>query len=171
MGAGALCRLLADNPARFDRMVIFLPAALDTPRAEPARQRLAALLEAVQDGDAAAVAEAITPEVPPPLRDTPTGWGYYRTRLEQLMRDGLGAGLADLPDQAPLTDAALLSAVRTPTLVIGCRGDDLHPVEVAQRLATVLPNATLHVYPQARPLWTERADVRDRIAGFLAGET
>lgn len=54
-----------------------------------------------------------------------------------------------------------------PALVIANAGDDLHPVEVAERLAAALPQATLHVYDRPGVLWSERADLRDRIAGFL----
>src|SRR6266545_1894115 len=124
LGAGALCRLLADNPSRFERVVLFLPAVLDVARPEPARRRLSALLAAVQAGDAAAVAEEISQEVPAHLRGTPTAWSYLRQRLDQLMRDGLAAGLAALPDQAPVADASLLAEVAAPVLVIVCRRRD-----------------------------------------------
>jgi pimeloyl-ACP methyl ester carboxylesterase len=167
LGAGALCRLLADNHSRFDRVVLFLPAVLDTPRSEPAQRRLSVLLAAVQASDAAATAEAVSQEVPAHLRGTPTAWTYLRQRLDQLMRDGLGAGLAGLPEQVAVTDAALLNEVPAPVLVIGCRGDELHPAEVAEALAGVLPRATLHVYDKPGVLWTQRSDLRERIAGFL----
>jgi pimeloyl-ACP methyl ester carboxylesterase len=169
LGAGALCRLLADNPGRFDRIVLFLPAVLDTPRPEPTRRRLRALLDAVEAGDAAATAEVISAEVPPQLRGTPTAWTYLRQRLDQLMRDGLGAGLAALPEQAPIADVAALAEVTAPALVIGCRGDDLHPAGVAEALARALPQARLHIYDKPGVLWTQRADLRERVAGFLNG--
>ena len=54
-------------------------------------------------------------------------------------------------------------------LVIGCAGDDLHPVAVAEQLAAALPHATLHVYDRPGVLWTERADLRERISTFLNG--
>ena len=65
MGAGALCRLLADNPGRFTKVVFFLPAVLDTPRPGAAHARLADLLDAVEAGDAAQVAELISQDAPP----------------------------------------------------------------------------------------------------------
>lgn len=167
LGAGALCRLLADNPGRFDRLVFFLPAVLDQVRTAAARERLEALLEAVQAGDAAAVADAIAQETPAQVRNTPATWAYIRQRLDQLMRDGLGTGLADLPEQVAVSDVAALAEVRAPALVIGCRGDETHPTEVAERLAAVLPDARLHVYDRPGVLWTERADLRERIAEFL----
>ncbi|MFE9694410.1 alpha/beta fold hydrolase [Micromonospora sp. NPDC005806] len=169
LGAGALCRLLAESPERFDKLVFFLPAVLDTPRGEVARARLTDLLDAVADGDASALADVVSLELPPSVRNTPAGWAYLRQRLDQLLRDGLAPGLASLPEQAPLRDAKALAGVTAPALVIGCAGDDLHPASVAEQLAAALPHATLHVYDRPGVLWTERADLRERISTFLNG--
>ena len=155
------------DPSRFVKAVFFLPAALDTPRPGPAQQRLADLLEAVESGDAAQVAELISQEAPPPVRNTPAVWAFLRQRLDQLMRDGLAAGLAGLPGQVPVSDASALRAVTASALVIAGRGDDLHPVAVAEQLAEVLPTATLYVYDRPGVIWTERADLRERISSFL----
>jgi pimeloyl-ACP methyl ester carboxylesterase len=167
LGAAALCRLLADNPRRFDRVVFFLPAVLDVPRPKVARQRLTYLLAALESEDAAEVADVIAQEAPAAVRNTPAAWSYLRQRLEQLMRDGLAEELAELIDQVPITDPTPLREVVAPALVLACRGDELHPVEVAERLAAALGCATLHVYDRPGVLWTERVDVRERIAGFL----
>ncbi|PGH41625.1 alpha/beta hydrolase [Micromonospora sp. WMMA1996] len=169
LGAGALCRLLAESPERFEKLVFFLPAVLDTPRGEAARARLTGLLDAVADGDASALADVVSLELPPSVRNTPAGWAYLRQRLDQLLRDGLAPGLAGLPEQTPLTDAGALAAVTAPALVIGCQGDDLHPAAVAEQLAAALPHATLHVYDRPGFAWTERADLRERISTFLNG--
>ncbi|RIV37208.1 alpha/beta fold hydrolase [Micromonospora radicis] len=169
LGAGALCRLLVESPERFERLVFFLPAALDQPRGPVAQARLTELLTAVESGDAAAVAEVVSVELPPAVRNTPAGWAYLRQRLDHLLRDGLAAGLADLPGQAPVPDAGRLAAVTAPALVIACEGDDLHPVSVAEQLAAALPGATLHRYARPGVLWTERADLRGRISEFLNG--
>lgn len=167
LGAGALCRLLADHPTRFDRVVFFLPAVLDTRRPEHARARIAALLEAVESGDAAAVAEVVAEGVPSSVRDTPAVWAYLRGRIDQLMRDGLAPALESLPEQVAVPDVTMLAAVTAPALVIGCRGDHLHPVAVAEELAATLPGATLHLYDEPGVLWTQRADLRGRISRFL----
>nr|WP_205862331.1 alpha/beta hydrolase [Planosporangium thailandense] len=167
LGAGALCRLLADNPNRFEKAVFYLPAVLDRPRPQIATKRLTDLLAAIEDGDAAAVAEVVALEIPAQLRNTPAAWAYLRQRIEQLMRDGLADGLADLPAQTAIVDRAALGEVTASALVLACRGDDLHPVSVAEDLAAALPDATLHVYDRPGMLWTDRADVRERIAGFL----
>src|SRR4029453_3682141 len=52
MGAGALCRLLADTPDRFERVVLYLPAPLDGVRPPVAVARLSRLLAAVGSGGA-----------------------------------------------------------------------------------------------------------------------
>lgn len=167
LGAGALCRLLADHPTRFTHAVFFLPAVLDAPRPAAARERFAALLAAVTDGDAAAVAEALVQEVPAPARSTPAARAYLRQRIDQLMRDGLAPALATLPDQAAVADLSRLHQASARALVLANAGDDLHPVAVAERLAAALPKATLHVYDEPGVLWTQRDDLRARVSAFL----
>jgi len=167
LGAGALCRLLADNANRFDRLVFFLPAVLDEPTAGSGGARLAALLDALAGGDANAVADTVAQEIPAAARGSASARSYLRQRVDQLMRDGLAAGLAELPARSAVADAGALAEVTAPALVIGCRGDELHPPDVAARLAGSLPGARLHVYDRPSVVWTERDDLRTRIAGFL----
>ncbi|BCB80183.1 hypothetical protein GCM10022251_06470 [Phytohabitans flavus] len=167
LGAGALCHLLAESPERFERVVFFLPAVLDKPRAAAARDRLTALVEAVQSGDVSAVADAVSADTPAAVRNTPAGWAYLRQRIDQLMRDGLASELTSLADQAAVAAPADLAAVTARALVISSAGDDLHPASVAEQLAAALPRAELHLYDRPGILWSERADLRDRISTFL----
>lgn len=169
LGAGALCRLLAETPDRFEKVVLFLPAVLDRPRPEAARRRLVNLLEAINSGDLPTVANAVVEEIPPSARNGASGWAYVRQRLNTLMNAGLSSGLLTLPDQVPVPDVNLLRDVSAKVLVIGCIGDDLHPASVAEELASVLPDATLHIYNRPSVLWHERADLRERVSGFLNG--
>jgi pimeloyl-ACP methyl ester carboxylesterase len=169
LGAGALCRLLVESPERFDRVVFYLPAVLDEPRSPAVRQRLDDLLDAIESGDESELAEEVSRELPPAVRNTPAGWAYLRQRLEQLQRDGLAPALSTLPDQFPVRDRSALASVTAHALVIGCAGDELHPAPVAEQLAQALPNATLHIYDKPGVLWTERADLRARISDFLNG--
>ena len=167
LGAAALCRILAESPGRFERVVFFLPGVLDERRPPVANERLDNLLAAIAGRDASAVAEQVAVELPPAVRNTPAGWAYLRQRLDQLMRDGLAPALATLPDQVAIRDASVLAGVTAEALVIGCLGDDLHPVQVAERLAEALPRAALHVYDRPGVLWTDRADLRRRVADFF----
>ncbi|WP_117208332.1 alpha/beta fold hydrolase [Allorhizocola rhizosphaerae] len=167
LGAGALCRLLAETPDRFAKVVFFLPAVLDRPRPDAARAKLADLLEAINSGDVTAVANAVVDEIPPSLRNGSSGWAYVRQRINNLMNTGLSTGLLTLPDQIPVPNKELLKAVTAEALVIGCLGDDLHPSSVAVELAEVLPDATLHIYNRPSVLWHERLDLRERVSTFL----
>jgi 3-oxoadipate enol-lactonase len=167
MGAGALCRLLASTPDRFERVVLYLPAPLDGVRPPAAEARLRRLLAAVESGREALVAEAVEPELPPSVRDTPDGRGYLRQRVEQLLTDGLAPQLDTLWRAPAVPDESALAAFPGEALVIGCVGDEVHPVAVAERLAGLLPRAGLHVYDRPDVLWTSRRELRERISGFL----
>jgi 3-oxoadipate enol-lactonase len=170
LGAGALVRLLADNPTRFERVVFFLPAALASPRESVLAERFDALLTAAEEQDSATIADVIALEIPPSVRATPAGWAYLRQRVEQVVHFGLHPGLAELPRQAPLPDVSAVAALRAVTadaLVLGCHNDDLHPAGVAESLAGALPKCELHLYDAPGVLWNERADVRERVADFL----
>ncbi len=169
MGTGALCRLLAETPDRFERVVLYLPAPLDGVRPPVAATRLERLLAAVPSGEAAAVAEAVEAELPPSVRNTPAGWSYLRQRVEQLQRDGLAAELDTLWSEPAVPDDRALSLVTAKALVIGCVGDDVHPVAVAERLAGLMPRADLHVYDRPAMLWHSRKELRERISTFLNG--
>jgi pimeloyl-ACP methyl ester carboxylesterase len=129
--------------------------------------RATALLEAVEAEDAPTTATLISGEIPAGLRDRPAAWRYVRERLDALLKDGLAAGLAELPTQSALPDRSVLAAVKAPALVIGCRGDAAYPPLIAEQLAQALPNATLHVYDQPAVLWTNRTDLRTRVSEFL----
>ncbi len=167
LGAGVLCRLLAQTPDRFERVVFFLPSVLDEPRPPTAMARVRALLEAVEANDAPTAATLLSAEIPPALRDQPAAWRYIRERLDALMRDGLSPALSDLPGQAALPDRSVLDGVTAEALVIGCRGDEAHPAATAQALAAALPRATLHIYDQPAVVWNHRTDLRARISEFL----
>lgn len=170
MGAGALCRLLADDPGRFERIVCYLPAPLDGVRPRAAEERLDRLIAAVESGEAAAVAAAVEPELPPSVRNTPAGWSFLRQRVEQLLRDGLAPQLETLWRAPAVADVGVLRAYRGKALVIGCVGDELHPAAWAERLAGLLPGAQLHVYDRPAVLWTQRRELRERISSFLNEE-
>jgi len=174
MGAGALCRAVADEPGLLRRLVFVLPAVLDERREPAALDRLAGLAAAVESGDRDRVAASVTEiEIPPAAAGTPTAAAVVRQRVDALLGTGVGTALRRLPGLTALDgvpDAAgALRRVGAPALVIGCEGDPMHPAGIARRLASLLPAADLHVYPDPDPLWLHRGDLRARIAGALAG--
>ncbi len=167
LGAGALCRLLTADPTRFERLVFFLPAALDTPPAPASRDRFDTLLTALTSGDAARVELLLADDVPAALAASPAARAYLRERAAVLLADPPARQLATVLRDPPCPDPGLLAAVTAPALVLAARGEPRHPVPVAERLAAALPAATLHVYDEPAPVWTARADLRTRISGFL----
>lgn len=169
MGAGALCRLLSETPDRFERVVLYLPAPLDGTRPAAAVTRVERLLAAAESGEAAVIAEAVEAEMPLSVRNTPAGWSYLRQRVEQLGRDGLAPELLTLWETPAVPDLSALSTFGGSALILGCRGDDVHPSAWAERLADALPNAKLHIYDDPAVLWTNRNDLRKRVSEFLNG--
>jgi pimeloyl-ACP methyl ester carboxylesterase len=169
MGAGALCRVLAQTPDRFDRLVFFLPAVLDEPRRDEALDRLVAMADLVDAGDVDGVAAVLRSEQPDGVRDRADVQTWVRRQAETLVRTPVARALRDLPYAVALDDRAALARVTAPALVVAQRGDDAHPVHVAEALADVLPRATLHVFEERGAVWLARERLRALVSGFLAG--
>jgi 3-oxoadipate enol-lactonase len=167
MGAGALSRLLSETPDRFERVVFYLPAPLDGVRPEAAVSRVERLMAAVAAGDEPAIAAAIEAELPPEVRGTPAAASYLRQRVGQVRRYPLAPQLSTLWPEPAVPDETRLAAFSGRALVLGCRGDEVHPVTWAERLAGLLPKVDLHVYDDPAVIWHNRRDLRERIASFL----
>ena len=168
MGAGALLSLLSRLPERFQRVVLFLPAAIDRPRTDEAVRRVTALADALEAADPAAVEQLVLDELPADLRALPAVTGYARTRSSYLLESpGVTAALRALPAVTPVEDRALLAAVSAQVLLLAQEGDPLHPAQVARDLAAVLPRAQLVVFDQPGVVFRDRARLRSRISAFL----
>lgn len=171
MGAGTLLRLLSASPDRFERVVLFLPAAIDAPRTDAAVRRLAALADALDSADLAAVEREVLLELPPDLRDSPVARTYVATRARFLRASpGAGRALRELPDVAPVTDRTALAAVSADVLVLAQEDDALHPAQVARELVGVLPRARLAVFDRPGVVFRERARLRTLVSDFLNGD-
>ncbi len=169
LGAGALLRVLAESPQRFERVVIFQPSALDV--APP--ERLADLRVFHRLGEAGeidALAGLLNAELPAEVREARQSLEGSFTRAERLARpeglrllENLAAG------EPPLADPSRLAAVTSQVLVVAARDDEVHPVDVAERIAAALPRGELAVFEHPAPLWHERKRLRALVSGFLAG--
>ncbi len=164
LGAGALLRLLATDPDRFERLALVLPAAVDATRADGATLRLQALGDAIDAGDADAVTEILMSEVPPAVRERRGVATLVRRRAVQL--SGRPAP-RPLRDDRPLRDRAVLSRVAAPTLVVGQAGDPLHRLELADELAAALPAGRLLPLPVGGVFWSATRTVQDALAAHL----
>ena len=52
-----------------------------------------------------------------------------------------------MPRSTPYADPAELRSISIPTLVVGCDGDPLHPIEYAQTWSRLIPGASLAIVP------------------------
>lgn len=167
LGAATLLHQLAATPESYRRVVLFLPAALDRPRADPAVRRVAGLADALAASDTAAVEAAVRADLPEDL-DGPAVTSYARSRAQFLLASpGLPALLEALAADVPVRDRSLLAAVTADVLVLAQEDDPLHPVQVARELVAVLPRARLVVFDRPGAVFRERARLRSLIAGHL----
>ncbi|SER39922.1 alpha/beta fold hydrolase [Lentzea albida] len=141
LGAGALVRLLSQEPGRFRRVALLLPAVLDRPRQPFTLQMLSDLTTG------------------PPI--------YVAERRAALKR--LEAAAEQLPGQVAVADASSLAAVSAPVLVIAATGDPLHPEDVAKETAAAFPNGELWLIDSPSPMITHRSEIRHRLVSFFAG--
>jgi 3-oxoadipate enol-lactonase len=169
MGAGALMRLLAVRPDRFERGVFFTPAAVDARRDSAAVRRWDRLAALVENGDVEAIAADLAAALPGELRRTPAVLDQLRRRARAMITAGSSAALRRVPREAPVGDVAALVRVTARALVIAEDDDAMHPVSVARALAQALPDARLHLLAPGG-LWTDRLVVRQLVGGFLNGE-
>ena len=162
LGAGGLTALLERRPDRFERVALLLPATLDRPRQTAAVWAFEQRADAVEARDVETLRKLVADEIP----DGIAVGDHLSSRVEALLR--LGDALRAIPEQVPVTDAANLSAVAAPVLVIGAVGDPLHPTEVARALAAALPTGRLELIDSPAPLLTHRREVRSLLVDFLA---
>jgi len=168
LGAGALTRVVAEEPDRFERLVFLLPAALDQPVAgHPMSQHTADLLESLPKDEAirraledsgreAAYARA------PGLRE------FDMLLWQDLDPVGVARAIRGIVGEVAVADREALRAVDAPALVIARRGDSLHPAWVAEAMVELMPNAELAMLDSEDDLFAAIPMLVERVARFLA---
>lgn len=159
LGAGALTRIAAEYPDRFERLALLLPAALDRPRDVAATWSFERLADAV--GEPEELRRLVAADLP---AGAEVG-DYAEQRAAALMR--LEDALRELPEQAPLADASPLSSVGSDVLVVGATDDPLHPAEVAKAVAAAFARSRLEIFPSPAPMLTHRRELRELLVDFL----
>jgi pimeloyl-ACP methyl ester carboxylesterase len=109
LGAATLLRLIADTPDRFERVVLYLPAVADVPRAPGAVSVHRTLAERLAAGDGPGVAEALLLTQPSAARATPLLRDWADRRARELLAEG-----GDARRWLPLADAVPLGEVLPP---------------------------------------------------------
>lgn len=165
MGAHSLLSLVASTPDRFERLAFVIPAALDAPSPSEHGDEMADLVER---RDLEGLTRMLVAGQPAAVRDLPAVRVWARRHATEIAGTALATALREVPAQVPLPDGVdALRAVLAPSLVIAQEGDDLHPVDVAARLAGILPNATLEVLPPGAILWRDRNRLRELVSGHF----
>ncbi|WP_245633011.1 alpha/beta fold hydrolase [Luteipulveratus mongoliensis] len=168
MGAGALCHWLAKEPDRFERVVLVIPAVLDTPRQDAALDRLLRMGELADARDVDGVTDLLLEEQPETERNRAAVRAWCRSQAETIVRTDVSRALRTIPHEVAMTSREALTGVHVPVLVLAQEDDPAHPVWVAEQAADLLPEATLEVLPPGGILWRHRAHVRQLIGDFFA---
>ena len=168
MGAAIALRIAALHPARVRGLILVRPAWLF----QPAPDNMHPFVEVA----------GLLASLPADAAKHRFADGETARQLRQTAPDNLASLLGFFDRPNPATTAALLlrtardgpgiteaaaAELHVPALVIGHGIDHVHPFAYAQRLAGVLPNATLvTVTPKATDRTAHAADVRSAISAF-----
>jgi len=160
LGAGAICHLLGEDPARFERIVLLLPAALDVVVGGEGFVRTASILESMP------LDEAIEHILDDPDRVATYLQSPWLRDIDRVMWDDL----ADPPALGrAIRDRELLRKVDAPVLIIGREGDPIHPAEVSRLLVDLFPNSEMILLPGEEELVASIPMLVDRVGSFLTG--
>jgi 3-oxoadipate enol-lactonase len=167
LGTGAVLRLLAVDPKRFDKLIFIHPARLDRSNEAHRRMfRLARVLETLQFEDA--VEEILRAEAAEGAFDEwPGRRDLRRATLLSMHAQSIPHAIRECIDDPPVPDGEVLRSVTAPALVIAHEGDQVHAATVARDLAEALPNAELAIYPSYRELIENTPELVQRVGALL----
>jgi 3-oxoadipate enol-lactonase len=168
MGAGAITHVLGENPDRFERIVLLLPAALDTRLVEhDGFDRTARILETLEKDQAI---EAILSD--PDRARLYAAAPWLRELDVVLWQDmnpvGVARAIREVVRDVAISDRELLRKVAAPALLICREGDRIHPAELGRVLAGLLPNSELIVLGSDRDFMASIPRLVERVSAFLA---
>ena len=153
MGTGTVLAALAKAPARFAAVALGAPPTAWATRAAQSAQyeQFATMVETMAPEQfAAALAAAPIPPIFETLPNYAVRPDVAPGLLPSIFR---GAGASDLPAESRLAE------IRVPALILSWATDPGHPVSTGERLAELLPSATLHISETAEDIrtWATRA--------------
>jgi 3-oxoadipate enol-lactonase len=168
LGAGAICHLLGEDPARFERIVLLLPAALDVVVGGEGFLRTASILESMP------LDEAIETLLSEPGRTAKYLEAPWLRELDLLMwkdlnASGVAKALRGIVGDVAIRDRELLRKVDAPVLIIGREGDLIHPAEVSRVMADLFPNSEMILLSGEEELVASIPMLVDRVGSFLTG--
>lgn len=166
LGAGALLALMARDPARFERAVLVLPAAINEARPAAMVDLYGRLADAVDADDAVALGRLLLEVQPPSVRGRIDVSLWAKRHAAQIGGTVASSTLRSFASQAPVPDTDRLADLAAEVLVLAQHGDPAHPAEVAERLVDLLPHAQLVISDEPW-IWQARSRLRTEISNFL----
>ena len=167
LGAGAIMSLLEHDPARFDRIVMLLPASLDLPFRNPERfDAIADLLESFPKDEAIERILEMSQEKyerAPWLRELDV------LLWEDMNPVGVARAIREVTRDVSISDRELLRKVEAPVLLICRENDAIHPAELGRILHELLPNSELMTFASEEELIASIPMLVDRVRAFLEG--
>lgn len=168
LGAGAITSLLAADPARFERIVFLLPAALDVPFEYADRY-----LKTAELFDGKTREEAIelligSPERAATYAQAPWLRDLDRFLMQDLNPGGVARAIREIVFDFPIADRQLLRAVEAPALLICREGDETHPARLGYALGELMPNAELLMFRDETEMVQAIPRLVERVARFLS---
>jgi pimeloyl-ACP methyl ester carboxylesterase len=168
LGAGAIGRVVSEQPDRFDKLVFLLPAGLDLPfRYKDRFLRTAGLVEGKSREEA--VDSLLTdPERVRNYLEYPWLRDFDRELLADFNPVGVPRAIREVIEDWPIPDRELMRKVEAPTLLICRRGDDIHPAIVGEILAELMPNAELMMFEDGEEMYRSIPMIVARVNALLA---
>jgi pimeloyl-ACP methyl ester carboxylesterase len=167
MGAGAIMSLLEHDPARFERIVMLLPASLDLPFRNPERfDGIADLLESYPKQEAIErILEASREryEAAPWLRELDL------LLWEDMNPVGVARAIREVVRDVSISDRELLRKVEAPVLMICREGDSIHPAALGRILDELFSNSELVTLASEEELIASIPMLVERVRAFLEG--
>ncbi|MBI3648670.1 MAG: alpha/beta hydrolase [Actinobacteria bacterium] len=166
LGAGAICNLLTREPARFERLVFLLPAALDLPfQHEDMFLRTAEILETYPKDEAI---ERILSRGAERYEERPWLREFDLLLWQDMNPVGVARAIREVVQDRAVRDREALRVVEAPTLIISHEGDSIHPAEVGRALAGLMPRSELIVLDSEEELLASIPVLVEKVAGFLS---
>jgi len=167
LGAGAIMSLLEHDPARFERIVMLLPASLDLPFRNPERfDAIADLLESFPKDEAIERILGMSQdryERAPWLRELDV------LLWEDMNPTGVARAIREVTRDVSISDRELLRKVEAPVLLICRENDAIHPAELGRILHELLPNSELMTLASEEELIASIPMLIDQVRAFLEG--
>jgi pimeloyl-ACP methyl ester carboxylesterase len=168
MGAAATLRLLESDPARFDKLIILLPARLEV--GDETYKRLSRMADLLEEHGPETTADIIVEEeeAAGAFDQFPTSKDYRRAAILAMNSDGVPHAIRGVINDNPVRDPERIREVTAPTLIIAQEGDSFHSTEVARELAAVMPNSELVILPDQFALLREIPTLMTKVHQLLS---